>query len=123
MRFAVLNLVFLVGVGACGNVTVQPPATTPETTHPQASTGTAVLSWDPVTKDTHGKVLHDLAGYKIHYGTSLEGMNSVQVVSNPNQTTYALQGLSPGTWFFAASAYTTDGTESELSDVVSKTID
>jgi hypothetical protein len=34
-----------------------------------------------------------------------------------------VQGLTSGTWYFAASAYTTDGTESALSDVGSKAID
>jgi hypothetical protein len=82
-----------------------------------------MLSWDPVTEDTSGNPLQDLAGYKIHYGTSVEGMDTVEVLGDPSQTTYVVQGLSPGTWYFAASAYTTGGTESALSDVGSKTID
>jgi hypothetical protein len=76
-----------------------------------------------VTKDTTGNTLEDLAGYKIRYGTSLEDMDTVEVLENPSQTTYVVQGLSPGTWYFAASAYTTDGIESALSNVGSKTID
>ncbi len=122
LRFAVLNLLLLLGVDGCGNVTVQQPANAAQTSHPQAVTGSAVLSWDPVTRDVQGNILHDLAGYKIHYGTS-EALNNVQVLSNPDQTSYVMQGLSPGTWYFAASAYTTEGTESALSAVVSKAIE
>ena len=123
MRFAVVSLIFVVGVTACGGVSPQPSSSGAETSHPQSSTGSATLSWDPVTEDTSGNSLQDLAGYKIHYGNSAEAMDTVDVLEDPSQTTYVVQGLSPGTWYFAASAYTFDGTESALSDVGSKTID
>ena len=89
----------------------------------QVSNGSANLTWTPVTQNSDGSVLTNLAGYKIHYGTSVEAMDTVEVLSDPSQTTYIVYGLSPGTWYFAASAYTSDGTESALSDVASKTID
>jgi hypothetical protein len=123
MRFALVTLISALGATACGGVSPQQSLSGTETSHPQSSTGSAVLNWDPVTQDTSGNALTDLAGYKIHYGTSAEGMDTVEVLSDPSQTTYTVQGLSPGTWYFAASAYTTDGTESALSDVASKTID
>jgi len=75
-----------------------------------------------VTKDTSGKTLTDLAGYRIHYGTSAQAMNSVEVLENPNQTTYIVMGLAPGTWYFAVSAYTTSGAEGAPSNIASKTI-
>lgn len=123
MRLAVVSVIPVLGVTACGGVSPQQSLSGTETSHPQSSTGSATLNWDPVTKDTSGDSLEDLAGYKIHYGTSLEAMDTVEVLENPSQTTYVVQGLSPGTWYFAATAYTTDGTESALSNVASKTID
>jgi len=66
--------------------------------------------------------LQDLAGYKIHYGTSAQAMYTVETQTNPNETTYTVNNLSPGTWYFAVSAYTTDNTESASSNVASKTI-
>ena len=123
MRFAVINLILILSVTACGGGSTQPSSSGAETSHPQASTGSVALSWDPVTEDTSGNPLQDLAGYKIHYGTSLEAMDTVDVLENPSQTTYVVQGLAPGIWYFAASAYTSDGTDSALSDVGSKTID
>jgi hypothetical protein len=43
-------------------------------------------------------------------------------VSNAGLTTYMIENLSPGTYYFAVKAYTSTGTESESSNVVSKTI-
>lgn len=122
MRLAVVSLILVLGVTACGGVSPQQSLSATETSHPQSSTGSAVLNWDPVTMDTSGNALEDLAGYKIHYGTSVDAMDTLEVLNDPSQTTYIVYGLSPGTWYFAASAYTTDGTESALSDVASKTI-
>jgi len=123
MRFAVVSLILVLGVTACGSGSLQQSLSGTESSHPQSSAGSAVLNWDPVTEDTSGNTLEGLAGYKIHYGTSVEAMDTVEVLSDPSQTTYIVYGLSPGTWYFAASAYTSDGTESGLSDVASKTID
>jgi hypothetical protein len=44
-------------------------------------------------------------------------------VPNPNQTTYVIKDLFPGTWYFAVSAYTTSGIESAPTKVASKKID
>jgi hypothetical protein len=112
--------IVMVILPACGG---DGGGTTAESPAPLALvSGTATLSWDPVTTDTSGKTLMNLAGYKIHYGTSAQAMSSVEVLDNPNQTTYVLTDLVPGTWFFAVSAYTTSGEESGLSDIASKTI-
>ncbi|HYP65871.1 MAG TPA: fibronectin type III domain-containing protein [Steroidobacteraceae bacterium] len=111
MRFAVIRLTLLLTVSACGSVGTQ-----------QSSSGSAVLSWDPVTVDTSGNPLQDLAGYEIHYGTSAEAMSIVEMLTDPNQTTYTVNHLSPGTWYFAVNAYTTAGSYSGLSNVASKTI-
>jgi len=120
-----LLLVVMMFFAACGGAptTTGPPSATPAS--PSSSppiSGTATLSWDPVTKDLSGEPLTDLAGYIIHYGTSAQALNSVLALENPNQTTYVVTGLSPGTWYFAVSAYTASGTESALSNIVSKTI-
>jgi hypothetical protein len=87
-----------------------------------AHKGTATLTWAPVTTDIAGKTLKDLAGYKIHYGTSATEMSSVVVLKDPNQTTYVVKGLYPSTWYFAVSAYTVSGDEGAPSPVVADTI-
>jgi hypothetical protein len=105
MRFVIVGLVLALGVAA---------------TEPLS--GTATLSWTTVKTDTRGKPLKSIAGYKIHYGTSSNTMNTVVVLKNPNQTTYVVKDLHRGTWYFTVGAYTTSGAEGVLSNVASKTI-
>jgi hypothetical protein len=108
--FAVVSVTFALGLAACGKE------------NPQAFGGTATVSWAPVKTDMNGKNLTNLAGYKIHYGRSPGAMYTVVVLNNPNQTTYIVKNLAPGTWYFAVSAFTSSGSEGALTDVASKTI-
>jgi len=72
------------------------------------------LEWDPVVAD-------DLAGYKMHWGTS-SGAYSDSVVFG-TETVYKVTGLMLGTqYFFACTAYDTDGNESDYSNEVFATI-
>jgi hypothetical protein len=107
MRFAMVGLILALSVSACAK---------------QPSNGTAILSWNPVKTDLSGTTLTNIAGYKIYYGTSPRAMGTVVVLKNPNQTSYVVENLRPGTWYFAVSAYTSSGAESALTGVVSKTI-
>ena len=85
---------------------------------PQAAT----LSWQAPTSNTDGTALTDLVGYRIYYGTTPEDLNySVQIKTIGLQT-YVVEGLERGTWYFAIMALAGDGSESALSEVVSKTI-
>jgi len=91
--------------------------------------GTATLTWSRVARSTDGKQLTDLAGYKIHYGKSANGLDKVITLPNaglplPNssETFYQVTNLSPGTWYFAVTAYTSKGTEGEFSPIASKTV-
>jgi hypothetical protein len=82
----------------------------------------AMLSWTPPTTNTDGSTLTNLAGYRIAYGTSASSLSNVTTVPTAGVTSYTLENLTSGTWYFAVSAYTADGLESALSTVVSKTI-
>jgi hypothetical protein len=84
--------------------------------------GTASLSWTPVTTDTSGTPLADLAGYKIYYGTSPTDVNTPILVPDPSATAYLVANLPSGTWYFAVAAYTTGGVDGVRSNVASKTI-
>jgi len=88
----------------------------------QVSNGSADLSWTPVTRNTNGTVLGNLAGYRVHYGTSANAMNTVVTLANPSLTSYLVTNLSSGTWYFAITAYTHTGMESKPSNVGRKTI-
>jgi hypothetical protein len=86
------------------------------------STGSAILSWLPPTENADGTALTDLAGVQIYYGISPAELSHVVEVSGTGETIYTIKDLAAGTWYFAASAYTTAGTQSALSRVVSKKI-
>jgi hypothetical protein len=88
----------------------------------QVSNGTAALTWTPVTSNTNGSVLTDLVGYRVHYGTSANAMNTVVTLANPSATTYLVSNLSSGTWYFGVTAYASDGMQSTLSNIGQKTI-
>lgn len=88
----------------------------------QVSNGSATLTWTPVTENTNGTVLTNLAGYNVHYGTSPNSMNTVVQLDNPSLTTYVVGNLASGTWYFGVAAYTSAGTEGVVSNVGSKTI-
>jgi hypothetical protein len=86
------------------------------------STGAATLSWSPPTRKTDGSTLTTLAGYHISYGTSASSLSKTITVSNAGVASYVVENLTAGTWYFAIKAYTSTGTESSLSSVVSKTV-
>jgi hypothetical protein len=88
----------------------------------QAATGTATVSWSPPTARTDGTPLTDLAGYKVHYGTTLGSYPNVIVIDNPGVTTYVVANLAPATYYFVTTAFDTTGAESDYSNVASKTI-
>lgn len=95
-------------------------ATVPVITVPR--TGTALISWTPVPRNTDGSALTNLAGYRIVYGTTAEALTRVTQVSS-QLTSYTVESLPSGeTWYFALKAYNSDGVESDLSRVVSKVI-
>jgi len=88
----------------------------------QASTGSATLSWQPPTQRTDGSALTDLAGYRILYGNAPGNYSNRVTLSNPGLTSYVVDNLSQGTWYFVMTAFDTTGAESDYSSVGSKTI-
>lgn len=91
-------------------------------TGPTSSVGMATLTWQAPTQNTDGTALSNLAGFHIYYGTSQNALNQMVTVADPSATTFQVNNLTSGTWYFAVSAYSTSGTESARSNVGSKTI-
>ena len=63
-----------------------------------------------------------LAGYNIYYGNSPTSMTRVIAVNGPSSTSYQINSLSAGTWYFAVAAYNEQAEEGPHSGTVSKTI-
>lgn len=78
--------------------------------------GAVTLSWDAPTARVDGTPLTNLAGYRIFYGR-MSGTYDYQIeIGNPGVSTYIVDDLVPGDWFFALAAYDSDGLLSDHSN-------
>jgi hypothetical protein len=105
----------MAGVLPAFSITVKNASTT-------TSPGKATVNWTRPTKNTNGTALTNLAGYRLHFGTSPSNLSSVVQLSNASLTTYTVSNLLAATWYFAITAYTTTGVESSRSQIVSKAV-
>lgn len=88
---------------------------------PPPVTGSATLNWQPPTERTDGSALTNLQGYRIYYGNSPGNYSNTVNVSN-GLTSYVIENLSGGTWYFVMTAVDSAGLESARTNPVSKTI-
>lgn len=89
----------------------------------ESANASVTLSWSAPTENTNGTPLTNLAGYWIYYGTSADAMTKSVQIANPGVVTYVLSNLSPGTWYFSMTAYSTADVQSPNSAVASHVID
>ncbi|HEX6999822.1 MAG TPA: putative Ig domain-containing protein [Gammaproteobacteria bacterium] len=87
------------------------------------ATGSATLSWTAPTQNSDGSPLTNLAGYKVYWGPSEGDYQSSATINNGGVTTYVVENLGPGTWYFVVTAFNDAGVESGFSNVASKTIE
>jgi hypothetical protein len=80
------------------------------------------VSWVAPLENVDGTALTDLAGFVIVYGASSDALSQSVYIDNPSIDRYLLEDLSAGTWYFAVKAYSASGAESDLSPLVSKTL-
>lgn len=88
----------------------------------QNASGSALLSWTPPVQNTDGSTLVDLAGYRIVYGRSVTDLTQTVSITNPSLSSYLIENLSPGTWYFALMAVNSLGVTSDPSSSATKTI-
>ena len=86
------------------------------------ASGSATLSWTPPTTNTNGSPLTNLAGYRVHWGTAAGSYTNSVTLNNPGLTSYVVESLAPGTYYFVVSARNSSGVESAMSNSGSKTI-
>lgn len=84
--------------------------------------GSARLSWTPPTENLDGSQLTNLAGFVIRYGRSPDELTHSISIDNPSVSTYQVDNLTSGTWYFGVEAFNADGVHSPLSSLASKTI-
>jgi hypothetical protein len=86
------------------------------------TTGAATVNWHPPTQNTNGSTITNLAGYTIEYGTNKSNLTSSVKLTNPGLTSYVVENLAAGTYYFGVTAYNSAGATSSVSSLVSKTI-
>jgi len=92
-------------------ITVQPPAT-----------GSVTLAWQEAMLRTDGTPLTNLAGYRIYFGTASGAYANRITIANPGLSTYVVDNLPSGTYYFVMTEYDAAGNESAYSAQVSRTI-
>lgn len=96
---------FLAAAAAIGLMTMACPAVAAQS---------VTLAWDASTEP-------DLAGYRVYYGTAQRQYSAHIDVGNV--TTFTINDLADGTYYFAATAYDAAGNESAFSNEVSTDVD
>ena len=87
----------------------------------QTSTaGSVSLAWDVPTTFVDGTPASGPVGFKVYYGTA--SRTYTNIIDVQNATSYSINSLSPGTYYFAITAYDSYGIESDFSIELNKTI-
>jgi hypothetical protein len=75
------------------------------------ATGTASLRWQEPGSKLDGSPLDDLAGYRILYGRNSDDLDQSVLVMNPHTTSFDIESLDAGVWYFAVIAVNVNGLE------------
>jgi hypothetical protein len=81
------------------------------------------ISWQAPTDNTDGSAITNLSGYKVYYGEASGEYSSSIDVPNPGLTSYLVQNLPAGQYYFTVTSYNSAGAESGFSPEVSATLD
>jgi hypothetical protein len=88
-----------------------------------AGPGSVILAWQPPTENADGTPLTDLSGYTIYIGTDSDSYDFREIrLDNPGLTSYVVENLDPGTYYFAATAVNSSGIESHYSGEIVRTV-
>lgn len=78
--------------------------------------GGFTLSWQPPRQNTNNTALANLDGFNIYWGTSAGEYTNQITVDNEGTTSYFIDGLDAGTYYFTVTAFNSLEVESEMSD-------
>jgi len=122
-RASVALPAFTITVNAAAGVASPPGSSSPGVPSPTPVTGDAVaLSWEVPTVTLSGQSVADVMGYMIHYGARADVLAHSIGVKGAGTNAFVVQGLKPGVYYFAVRAVTTNGTNSALSNIISRQI-
>jgi uncharacterized protein YfaP (DUF2135 family) len=82
--------------------------------------GHVSLAWDAPTTYVDGTPITGPIGFKVYFGTASGAYT--QVVDVQTATSWSINTLTHGTWYFDVTCYDSNGIESDFSNEVSTTI-
>ena len=86
------------------------------------SAGSATLTWSiPTERMDNTPLDNELAGFNVYYGQASGDYSNKVVLDNSGLTTYMVDNLSNGQWYFIVTAFDSDGLESNPSNEGQKT--
>jgi hypothetical protein len=88
----------------------------------EPTVGSAELVWEAPSLNVDGSPLTDLAGYVIRYGRSASALDRSVRIDNAGTTTYVIENLAEGTWYFSLSSLNSSGAESRPTGFVTTRI-
>jgi Putative Ig domain len=118
-------------VGTYANITISVSAGTATATLPAFTIivgegnpqSNVTLSWQAPSENADGTPLTDLKGFKVHYGSASRIYSATIDVPNGGLTTYVVDNLTAGKYYFAVTAYNSSGEESSLSPEIAQQVD
>jgi hypothetical protein len=130
---AFLALLSLAGCGGSGSDASSSASSTVSgtssgsTTAPGSGTatgpaGSVTLNWEPPSENTNGTEATQLIGYYVYYGTNPDELTQWVVSWGAQTSSFVVENLAPGTYYFSVRAYNWLGIESAPSATVSVTI-
>lgn len=76
------------------------------------------VDWQAVNQTIDDQPANDIAGYLIHWGEKSTNYTQVEYVEGAQITSHVVDNLLAGGYYFAVSAVTDSGVESDLSDEI-----
>jgi hypothetical protein len=110
------------GILQAFNLTVVGSATGASATGAATAPASITLQWQAPTENTDASPLTNLAGYHVYYGTSPQALSSRISIANPGISSYVVENLAHGTWYFTVAGYNSSGVEGDLSGVASRSV-
>jgi hypothetical protein len=89
----------------------------------QVAEGSVTIAWRPPTTRVDGSTLTDLAGYRVKFGNAAGSYPNTVTLRNPGITSYNVEDLAPGRWYFVIAAFDAAGLSSADTRPVSAMID
>lgn len=84
--------------------------------------GRVTLSWHPPALRENGEPLSNLAGYRLLFGQRSRAYDEDVFIDSPGVTSYTVENLLAGPWYFVMTAVDRNGLESDPSREIVRTV-